>query len=451
MIKHLSTCLILACLLTIPAGAAPPAPPEPPDAELDTLIPLDELDAARIIDEATDEYLEEVESMVEENKRTARKYIEKAERLRDEYEHARGGYEDFLDEYGILGKKFIEIRIDGDGIRATDESGEEFLFREPSRSFRGDRGEERLDEIRDRLRGIGKGDEAIVEFGDVYIDFDDEVDGDIVAIQGDIFVDGFVNGDLFSTGTVTLGPDAVVTGKVIARHLKKKPGAELDGGFEEVDITIFPDLRRMMLVGLPGLFTWFIITGYMMAISLILLLLFKKPISRIHLQMKSGFVKSFFVGLLMILSIGPFFVLLCITIIGLPVAILIYPFVLIAAFVLAFVGAACYAGRLAGRLMDSLRTDSIYLTALIGIVAMMVLWLVSGFFSTVGVGPLSGVAFGFGVAVIAIFFTAGIGAIWFSRFGSIPRDIDSAIDGADTDGKAPRTDGNEAAITPDTT
>jgi hypothetical protein len=434
-----------------PAGAAPPEPPEAPDAELDTLIPLDELEAARVIDEAMDKQLEKVESMVEESKRTVRKYTEEGDRLRDKYEDVRGDYEDFLDEYGILGKKFIEIRIDGEGIRATDELGEEFLFSEFSRSFRGDRGEERLDEIRDRLRGIGQGDEAIVEFGDVYIDFDDEVDGDIVAIQGDIFVDGFVNGDLFSTGTVTLGPDAVVTGKIIAKRLNKKPGAELDGGFEEVDISIFPDLHRMMRVGLPGLFTWTITTGYMMAISLILLLLFKKPISRIHMQMKGGFFKNFFVGLLVILSIGPFFVLLCITIIGLPVAILIYPFVLIAAFALAFVGAACYAGQLAGRLMDSLRSDSVYLTALIGIVAMMALWLISGFFSTVGVGALSGVAFGFGVAVIATFFTAGIGAIWFSRLGFLPRDVDSVIDVVDTDSEAPRTDGDEAAQSPDTT
>ncbi len=453
MIKSLFTYFVLACLITPFAGAAPPEPPDIPDLEFDTISSIDELEkASNELDNTSKKQTGETAKLTNKGKRLYRKYTKETDRLRNEYMQVQSNYKDFLDEHGILEKKFIEIRIDGDGIRAVDESGEEFLFDGSSRSFRDDSGDENFDDIRKQLKGIGKGNAAKVEFGDVYIDFDEEFDGDIVAIQGDITVDGFVNGDLFSTGTISLGPDAVVTGKAIGKRIEKEPGAELDGGFEQVDLLrMFPDFEGMIGVGLPGIFTWFVTTGYMIVISLILLLLFKKPVRRIQLQLENGFLKNFFVGLLIILSIGPFFILLCITIIGVPIAILIYPFVLVAGFMLAFAGTALYAGHFAGRMTDSLKSESIYLTTIIGITFIMTLLLISGFFSTLGVGSLSGVAFGFGIAVMSIFFTAGIGAVWFSRFGRRPKETVGAVAPPESDGGNLQTETGETAISPDAT
>jgi hypothetical protein len=159
---------------------------------------------------------------------------------------------------------------------------------------------------------------------------------------------------------------------------------------------------------------------------MLILLIFQRPVKRVHLQLSRGFIKNFLVGLLIVLALGPVFVLLCITIIGLPVALLIYPFAVLAAIVLGFIGGAYYTGTLVGRRISKFKFDSVYLTMIVGIVALMALWFASGFFASVGVGPLAGVCFGFGVAAISVFLLAGIGGVWFSKFGLRPKELETA-------------------------
>jgi len=97
-----------------------------------------------------------------------------------------------------------------------------------------------LEEIEDLEIDMDYEGDDIVKFGrDIYIDEDDFIDGDVVAIGGDIRVDGHVTGDVVSTaGDVTLGSTAYVEGDVVATFgdVTMEPGAQVEGEVAEVSM-----------------------------------------------------------------------------------------------------------------------------------------------------------------------------------------------------------------------
>jgi cytoskeletal protein CcmA (bactofilin family) len=80
----------------------------------------------------------------------------------------------------------------------------------------------------------------IVKFADdIYIDEDEVVQGDVVAIGGDIIVEGTVVGNVVTTGgDILLGGDAEVQGDVAATfgEVTVEPGAIIDGDVIEIDL-----------------------------------------------------------------------------------------------------------------------------------------------------------------------------------------------------------------------
>ena len=326
------------------------------------------------------------------------------------------------DEQDYEGKKFIEIRIDDEGIRGIDEFGKEVIFEE--RLGRGDRDDE-YDGDRGPYDGP-TGEQAIVEFGNVYIEYDDEIDGDVVTIKGNVTVDGIVYGNIVSPKTVVLGPEAIVTGDIIAKRLEKDPDAEFHGRHILFSLGSFPFPYKIG-IGLPGLGSWIIVAIFMMIFTSIFMIIFQRPVKRIQYHLATGFFKNLAVGLVLILAILPVFVLLCITIVGIPVAIIVYPLALLGAFILGHIGAAYFVGKALGRLTDSLRFDSTFVTTIVGVAALMVSWMISGFFVAVGSEALAIFFFVFGIITLAITATAGLGAVWLSRFGTRPADVDPSV------------------------
>lgn len=368
----LRICLTASLFLWITgvSFAAPPEPPETIDSILDVpddVVPLDELDES-------------------------------------------------YDEQDYRGKKFIEIRIDDDGIRGIDEFGNEVIF------------EERLGREDDggrRPYGEPTGERAIVEFGNVYIEYDDEIDGDVLT-NGNVTVDGIVYGNIFSPKTVVLGPDAIVTGDIIAKRLEKDPDAEFHGRHIPFSFGSFP-FPYEIGIGLPGLGSWIMVTIFMLIFTSIFMIVFQRPAKRIQYHIATGFFKNLAVGLAVILAILPVFILLCLTIVLIPVAIIVYPLALLGAFILGLIGTAYYVGKALGRLTDSLRFDSTFVTTIVGVAALMASWLISGFFVVVGSEAFSIFFFVFGIIALAITATAGLGAVWFSRFGTRPADADPSV------------------------
>jgi cytoskeletal protein CcmA (bactofilin family) len=80
----------------------------------------------------------------------------------------------------------------------------------------------------------------LVKFGkDIYVGEDEFVDGDVVAIGGDIAIDGHVTGDVVSTaGDIHIGSTAHVEGDIVATFgdVSVEPGAETDGDVTEVSM-----------------------------------------------------------------------------------------------------------------------------------------------------------------------------------------------------------------------
>ena len=80
----------------------------------------------------------------------------------------------------------------------------------------------------------------IVEFGkDIHIAEGEVVDGDVVAIGGDIRIDGKVTGDVVATaGDISLGPTAEVLGDVVATfgQVTAEAGAKTEGDIVEIDM-----------------------------------------------------------------------------------------------------------------------------------------------------------------------------------------------------------------------
>ncbi|MFH1891958.1 MAG: polymer-forming cytoskeletal protein [Candidatus Zixiibacteriota bacterium] len=397
----------------VPVGlSAPPEPPPAPDVEeIDSI--LQELDQSESLDKARDQF-EKAQELGELQRQEALDALDELDAIDEP---------GALDELYFEGKKFVEIRIDDDGIRATDVDGNEYVFQPPQDELD-------YDPPYDAPQP-GSGKPPVVEFGDVYIAYDDEVDGDVVCVGGNVTVDGVVDGTIFSTGSVTLGPNAIVTGDVVAKRIQKDPGAEVQGRFKKFDPKYFP-FPSGGDIGLPGLFAWFMVALYIVVFSFLVMVIFRRPVERIKYQIERGAAKNLLVGFLLVLGIGPFFVLLCITIVGIPVAVLIYPFAIVGATILGTVGTAHYIGQRLGKTSGSLRFTSRFMTMIMGVIAFMLLWLISGFFQVTGAEVASGIFFGFGTAVVAAVLCIGYGAIWFSRFGTRPKDIGNCAGSSDS-------------------
>lgn len=98
---------------------------------------------------------------------------------------------------------------------------------------------EKLEEL-EELKGLGGTRDDIVKFGqDIYVAEDEIVEGDIVAIGGDIKIEGTVTGDVVTTaGDIFVGSRGEVQGDIAATfgEVVIEPGAVIEGKVIEVDM-----------------------------------------------------------------------------------------------------------------------------------------------------------------------------------------------------------------------
>lgn len=306
-------------------------------------------------------------------------------------------------------QKYIEIRIDDDGIRAIDLEGNEITI-------------EGTFGAPEDVRGIEDCEESMTKFGTFYVNEDEELSANLV-VFGDVIVEGAVYCDIVSSKTVTLGPTALVVGDITAKKLNVDPNAEFLGAFTEYDLS-FPggDLS----IGLPSLPAWISVLVFSLLVAMLVQLVFPRAVGRVRSQIDDGFFKNLLVGFLIFLAIPLVLVLLSITIVGIPVVVFVFPFALVAAIILADIGAAQFAGIFLGRRFESLKYGSSYLTTAAGVVLMMLPWILSGFFVTVGSRGLAIAFFVIGNVFASMLTLAGLGALWFSRFGTRPKDFDDS-------------------------
>ncbi len=272
-----------------------------------------------------------------------------------------------------------------------------------------------------------------------------QVVGDAAAIGGAVTVSGEVTGDVVAVGgSVYLEPGAEVMGEVVSvgGRVEGKEDATVLG--EVVEVPFGPDFhitgwprwhfwtpgerhpQGFSPMSLMWKATWWLFALVMVVLlAFLVLLLARRPLERVERRVAAEPWMSALVGLagaiLFIPLVFLVVVILCVSIIGIPLLILV-PFGLVAAVLVAFLGYCAVALRLGHVLEDRFgwSVKSPYLELLLGL-ALISVWCVLGSLLDLGWGPLSVIAamfWLFGCLAHLATWVVGFGGALLTRFGT---------------------------------
>ena len=278
-------------------------------------------------------------------------------------------------------------------------------------------------------------------FGDVVVEADEEVTGEVVAVLGSVRIDGEVGGQAVSVlGTVDLGPKAVVHGDVVSvgRRVRRAEGAQVRGGVTEVAFAD-PDVHiDFPWMGMHGWRPWWIggfgalprlLGSGFRALLLVLLTWLALVVARAQVErsaerVSDNPIKATLVGLAAEIVIGPVLILtaivLAITIIGIPLLLLL-PFAILVLLLLALVGfsGTAYAVGQWTRRRFGLGGQAAFLDVALGVFVILLPVLLGRVIALAG-WPATPVAFlliACGLAVECIAWASGFGAVLTNAFG----------------------------------
>ncbi len=341
--------------------------------------------------------------------------------------------------------KSIRISISDKGVKVGSEDGEEvFLHMDTERLTRDLEDVLNDDEINLILDGMidlssdsGSSDvedrdfkvirnDQFVRFGeDIHIGRNEMVRGDVVAIFGDIEVEGKVTGDVVSIiGDIDIGENAIVNGEVVSVFgtLDQDDNANVRG--QTVVVGGTPGF-----IGLPfvarfgsGLFNAIVkIVSFIAGTLLILLIIYFLPdrMRKSSDYVFGSFFKSFGVGILAILFGGIVMaiiaVILSITIIGIPVAILIV-LSYIALIIMGYFVSSLAVGRIVAAKFN-IGVDSLFIKGFIGFFVLSVPALLSAVMFINPIFFASGLLKLLSVFINLVAGFAGTGALIVSKAG----------------------------------
>ena len=247
---------------------------------------------------------------------------------------------------------------------------------------------------------------------------DGTVEGNLVVISGSATVNGRVKRDLVTIlGSLTLGPEAQIghDAVVVGGPLTADPQATIGGQQTVVGVGQFlPDfsgLQKWLNKGVflarplpPGVRWVWISAALFLLLYMALAVLFPRPVRACVNTLEEQPVASFFMGILLLVLLGPLLFLLVVSVAGL-LAIPFLIFALIFAALLGKVAVYAYAGQQIGRQVR-LSEASLPVLLIIGAVLFYVIYMV----------PV------LGFAVWSIVTLIGIGAVLLAGFGSFRRE-----------------------------
>lgn len=333
---------------------------------------------------------------------------------------------------------------------------------------------ERLDDLERDLNGDGEVEVIVdldnrVAFGSTVRVGEGEVVNDIVSIGGGVKVDGQVRGDAVAVGgeakingrvtgevvaiggSVELGPEAEVWGDIVTvgGRVRREDGASVLGEVSEVawddfdwsfgddwfdgwDGYWFPRVGdRPPFFRLGKVFEFvqsIIFTALLIALSGLVLLVAPKGVGRVRAAASSDLWVMFAVGLGVEVFFLPVLILvsllLAVTVIGIPFAILLWPAALIgltAAFVFGYTGAAAAAGNWCGRRFQSAGqiAAGTFGALALGVLTIQAIALVADLLGFLGLPWFFRAMFRIpGVLICYLAWTIGLGAVFMTRFGT---------------------------------
>jgi hypothetical protein len=199
--------------------------------------------------------------------------------------------------------------------------------------------------------------------GDVRVERDEQVDGDVVAVLGNGHVDGEVNGDVAVVGgSLTLGPEAIVHGdvSVVGGTLNRAATARIDGEVHNVGWGGAPwrsggfgEAMRQAFVGrVSGLVGTLLRVALLMLLALVVVAFGPGAVERIADRAAVDPLRAGLIGFCAELLFFPVVVItivvLAVSIIGIPLLVLV-PFGIVLALIVllvGFTGVAYQVGRL---------------------------------------------------------------------------------------------------------
>jgi cytoskeletal protein CcmA (bactofilin family) len=330
------------------------------------------------------------------------------------------------DEY--KGKVYKEIRIDDRGILLIDTLGNEHEVLESGEG--GSSGERLpLEEpvspvptdadisegyYTDTIMGINR------IGGSVTVSANEYVDGSVVVV-GNATIKGHVRGSVTATGRVRISSTGIVDGNVTGSKVTEEPGSQVVGRVSEQRISVpFPEgewpkgLRSNPAEPLTAGLIWLLLH---LAIAVGCANIFEKPTERLRAVFHQNIFKALVVGLLFEIMLPVVFVVLCITIIGIPVALIALPLGIVAAGFLGFAAFCLFISDYI-RAKNATSHESRFQQVLVGFAILQVP--VIGFFLGLIIDS-EAMAIVFGIVsgmLLLIVFTASLGAAILTRFGS---------------------------------
>ncbi|MBU8920385.1 MAG: hypothetical protein KOO63_00865 [Bacteroidales bacterium] len=304
--------------------------------------------------------------------------------------------------------KPVKISISDRGVRVGSEDGEEVYFQlnteELSENIEDALGDVDIDlgDLGDIFGLAGADDREfrtvhnnqVVRFGKIIIiDKDELVRGDVVSFFGDVKIDGKVTGDVVSImGSIDIGPSAIINGEVVSvlGSLTEDDHARVRG--QTVVIGDSPQI-----IGLPfhtdfggGVFRLVSkLISFVVGTLLLLLIIYFLP-DRIRKSSDfvfGSFFKSLGVGLLALtfgsIVVAIVAVILSITIIGIPVAILL-GLSFGAMIIMGYFVSAMATGRILAKKVG-VESDSLFVQGVLGLFVLSFLGILS---SMMWIGPV---------------------------------------------------------------
>jgi hypothetical protein len=285
------------------------------------------------------------------------------------------------------------------------------------------------------ITGKVEGDVAAIG-GPVTLAQGGEVSGDVAAIGGPASISGRVLGDLAAVGgSIEMDSTAVVEGDVatVGGAVTKAPGAQIKGEVTSLDLGLInrfipravgtvrfghehPSLGRLAMLGLNLI--WFL--GLWVLVILVVVFL-PKHTEVISESVTGNFFLAGLIGIIAEILILPLFVLLCITVIGIPFALILLPILVLVGFLMGFAAMALVTGK---RLVHGLswKVAGPLGLATLGFLLLIVFFLVGrvigmpgGVFSVLG-----WMLIGLGWLISYCALTVGFGAALYTRFGTKP-------------------------------
>jgi hypothetical protein len=273
--------------------------------------------------------------------------------------------------------------------------------------------------------------------GNVRVDEDEVVTGDVVAIGGAARIDGEVRGEVVVVGgNVELGPRALITGDlaVVGGTLQRAEGARVQGQLHEIgigeldfrDLAPWRDWRPGTMRGFTRTLALMSTLGriaILCVLGVLVMLLGREYVERTSLRGAAEPLKAGAIGFLAQLLFLPVLlvtiVILVITIIGIPLLLLL-PFALIALCVVALLGFTSMAYRIGQFVSERFGWgwSGPYAATILGVLVVVSPLLLARLLSLIG-GPIVPIAFGlFVIAFIVeyVVWTIGFGAVALARF-----------------------------------